>query len=231
MKIAQLLPVTLIEYPGKVSALIYTEGCNFRCPFCHNAELVLPGKYKSLIPEKEVLQLLQERSGFLDALAITGGEPTLQPDLIEFLYKVKDLGLLVKLDSNGSRPEVLKLALQLKLVDYVAMDVKTTFDKYDSLIGAQCNCNDIKDSIDIIRGFAPDYEFRTTVAPTITQDDLYDVAEYIKGSKRYYLQKFITYEDKDLIDPAWNDKRGLPRKKLDEVWENVSKLFDNGGVR
>ena len=231
MKIAQLLPVTLIEYPGKVSALIYTEGCNFRCPFCHNAELVLPGKYKSLIPEKEVLQLLQERSGFLDALAITGGEPTLQPDLIEFLYKVKDLGLLVKLDSNGSRPEVLKLALHLKLVDYVAMDVKTTFDKYDSLIGAQCNCNDIKDSIDIIRGFAPDYEFRTTVAPTITQDDLYDVAEYIKGSKRYYLQKFITYEDKDLIDPAWNDKRGLPRKKLDEVWENVSKLFDIGGVR
>ena len=231
MKIAQLLPVTLIEYPGKVSALIYTEGCNFRCPFCHNAELVLPCKYKSLIPEKEVLQLLQERSGFLDALAITGGEPTLQPDLIEFLYKVKDLGLLVKLDSNGSRPEVLKLALQLKLVDYVAMDVKTTFDKYDSLIGAQCNCNDIKDSIDIIRGFAPDYEFRTTVAPTITQDDLYDVAEYIKGSKRYYLQKFITYKDKDLIDPAWNDKRGLPRKKLDEVWENVSKLFDIGGVR
>ena len=231
MKIAQLLPVTLIEYPGKVSALIYTEGCNFRCPFCHNAELVLPGKYKSLIPEKEVLQLLQERSGFLDALAITGGEPTLQPDLIEFLYKVKDLGLLVKLDSNGSRPEVLKLALHLKLVDYVAMDVKTTFDKYDSLIGAQCNCNDIKDSIDIIRGFAPDYEFRTTVAPTITQDDLYDVAEYIKGSKRYYLQKFITYEDKDLINPEWNDKRGLTRKELDEVWGNVSKLFDIGGVR
>jgi len=231
MKIAQLLPVTLIEYPGKVSALIYTEGCNFRCPFCHNAELVLPCKYKSLIPEKEVLQLLQERSGFLDALAITGGEPTLQPDLIEFLYKVKDLGLLVKLDSNGSRPEVLKLALHLKLVDYVAMDVKTTFDKYDSLIGAQCNCNDIKDSIDIIRDFAPDYEFRTTVAPTITQDDLYEVAEYIKGSKRYYLQKFITYEDKDLINPEWNDKRGLTRKELDEVWGNVSKLFDIGGTR
>jgi len=231
MKIAQLLPVTLIEYPGKVSALIYTEGCNFRCPFCHNAELVLPCKYKSLIPEKEVLQLLQERSGFLDALAITGGEPTLQPDLIEFLYKVKDLGLLVKLDSNGSRPGVLKLALHLKLVDYVAMDVKTTFDKYDSLIGAKCNCNNIKDSIDIIRDFALDYEFRTTVAPTITQDDLYEVAEYIKGSKRYYLQKFITYEDKDLIDPSWNDKRGLPRKKLDEVWGNVSKLFDIGGTR
>ncbi len=233
MKIAQLLPTTLIEYPGKVSALIYTAGCNFRCPFCHNSELVLPQRIKELklIPEDDVLQFLRERQGFLDALAITGGEPTLQKDLPEFLRKVKDLGFLVKLDSNGSNPAILENVLRQGLADYVAMDVKAPWSKYEFIIGVKFDLGRLKASVEVIKEFAPDYEFRTTVAPTLTQEDLYEVAEVVKGAKHYYLQEFQTYEDKDLIDPSWNKLKGLPKADLMEVWGEIKNMFGGGGVR
>ncbi len=233
MKIAQLLPTTLIEYPGKVSALIYTAGCNFRCPFCHNSELVLPEQIKTLrlIPENDVLYFLRERQGFLDALAITGGEPTLHQDLPEFLRKVKDLGFLVKLDSNGSNPAMLETVLRRGLADYIAMDVKAPWPKYEGIIGVKMDLKKLKASIDVIKEFAPDYEFRTTVAPTLTQEDLYEIAEGVKGANHYYLQEFQTYEDKDLLDPLWNKKKGLPKADLIEVWEGIKNMFGSGGVR
>jgi len=233
MKIAQLLPTTLIEYPGKVAALIYTAGCNFRCPFCHNSELVLPDKVKALhcIPEDDVLYFLRERQGFLDALAITGGEPTLQPDLAEFLARVKGIGYLIKLDTNGSNPGVLARLFDEKLVDYVAMDVKGPEERYSELAGVHVDMNAIKETIRLIIDRAPDYEFRTTVAPTITADEVEETARLIQGAKRYFLQAFVVPEGKEIVDPSWSDLSALSKEELRAVWERIKDRFPEGGVR
>ena len=233
MKIAHLLPTTLIDYPGKVAALIYTSGCNFRCPFCHNSELVIPEKMKTmqLIPENEILYFLRERGNFLDALSITGGEPTLHDDLPRFIERVKKSGLLVKLDTNGSRPEVLEELFGDHLLDYVAMDVKGPATRYSELAGVHVDLDAIRRSIELIMNNAPDYEFRTTVAPTITPADIEDTVELVRGAKRYFLQAFVVPEGKDLVDPSWNDKSALSKGELEDVWERIKANFPNGGVR
>ena len=233
IKIAHLLPTTLIDYPSKVAALAYTAGCNFRCPFCHNSELVLPEKIQTmqLIPEKDVLYFLRERENFLDALSITGGEPTLHDDLPRFIKRVKQLGLLVKLDTNGSRPEVLKELFDNHLLDYVAMDVKGPATRYSELAGVQVDLDAIRRSIKLIMKNAPDYEFRTTVAPTITAKDIENTVELVEGAKRYFLQAFVVPEGKDLVDPTWNGKTGLSKTELEGVWKRIEENFPDGGVR
>ena len=233
MKIAQLLPTTLIDYPGKVAALAYTAGCNFRCPFCHNSELVLPEKIQTmqLIPENDVLYFLRERGNFLDALSITGGEPTLHDDLPRFIKRVKQLGLLVKLDTNGSRPEVLKELFDDHLLDYVAMDIKGPASRYDDLAGGYVDLDAIRRSIKLIMDHAPDYELRTTVAPTITPEDIENTVKLVLGAKRYFLQAFVVPEGKDLVDPSWNGKTALSKTELEGVWERIKGNFSDGGVR
>lgn len=233
MKIAQILPTTLIDYPDKVAALLYTPLCNFRCPFCHNSELVLPEKIRrlQLIPENDILYFLREREKFLDALCITGGEPTLQDDLPRFIGRVKQLGLLVKLDTNGSRPEVLKELFDTHLLDYVAMDVKGPANRYDDLAGLHVDFDAVCRSIKLIMDRAPDYEFRTTVAPTITAEDIEATVELAQGAKRYFLQQFVAPTDKDLVDPAWNKKTALSKTELEAVWERIKENFLDGGVR
>ncbi len=233
MKIAQLLPTTLIEYPGKVSALIYTAGCNFRCPFCHNSELVLPERIRELpfIPVDEVIALLKDRISFLDALAITGGEPTLQPDLAEFLTRVRALGYLIKLDTNGSNPDVLARLFARRLVDYVAMDVKGPEERYSELAGVNVNTDTIKETIRLIIDRAPDYEFRTTVAPTLTADDIEGTTRLLNGAKRYFLQTFVVPEGKEIVDPSWSGRSALSKEELHAVWEKIKDRFPAGGVR
>ncbi|OQX50761.1 MAG: anaerobic ribonucleoside-triphosphate reductase activating protein [Candidatus Cloacimonas sp. 4484_209] len=130
MKIGGFQKVSLIDYPGKICAIVFTRGCNFRCPYCHNPELVLPENYSPLIPEEEIFSFLEKRRGKLDAVEITGGEPTLQEDLTEFIRKIKEMGFLVKLDTNGSFPSVLEKVIYSGLVDYIAMDVKAPLEKY-----------------------------------------------------------------------------------------------------
>jgi len=233
MRIAYVLPTTLIDYPGKVAALAFTAGCNFRCPFCHNCELVLPEKIKKLklIPENEVLYFLREREKFLDALCITGGEPTLQEDLPRFIERAKRLGLLVKLDTNGSHPEVLKELFDNQLLDYVAMDLKGPAARYDEMAGVHVDMAAITRSIRLIIEQAPDYEFRTTTAPTITAKDIKETVSLIAGAKRYYLQQFVVPTDKDLVDPAWNQKTALSEGELRALWERIKGNFTAGGVR
>jgi len=228
-----VLPTTLIDYPGKVAALAFTAGCNFRCPFCHNCELVLPEKIKKLklIPENEVLYFLREREKFLDALCITGGEPTLQEDLPRFIERAKRLGLLVKLDTNGSHPEVLKELFDNQLLDYVAMDLKGPAARYDEMAGVHVDMAAITRSIRLIIEQAPDYEFRTTTAPTITAKDIKETVSLIAGAKRYYLQQFVVPTDKDLVDPAWNQKTALSEGELRALWERIKGNFTAGGVR
>ncbi|MCD5416615.1 anaerobic ribonucleoside-triphosphate reductase activating protein [Candidatus Bipolaricaulota bacterium] len=233
MKFAYLLPTTLTDYPGMIAALAYTAACNFRCPFCHNSELVLPKQSKrlNLLPEKEVLYFLRERQGFLDGLVITGGEPTLHHDLPEFIARVKRLGLLVKLDTNGSRPEMLDDLLRAHLIDYVAMDVKCSPARYDELTGVHVDMEAIERSIALIIARAPDYEFRTTVAPTMSEADIKGLVPLLSGAKRYFLQQFVVPSDKELVDPGWRDRAALSERELLAVWAKIEHAFPEGGVR
>lgn len=233
MKITYLLPTTLIDYPDRVAAMVYTAGCNFRCPFCHNCELVLPEKIRELafIPENDVIYFLKERQGFLDGLVITGGEPTLQPDLPRFIERVKRLGFLIKLDTNGSRPEVIEELLKARLLDYVAMDLKGSPARYDELAGICVDMAVIERSIRLITDRAPDYEFRTTVAPTMMAEEIEETVSLIAGAKRYTLQRFVIPEGKDLVDPTWNGKAALSETELRAVWKRIKGNFLYGGVR
>jgi len=184
---------SLIEYPGEVSAVLFTTGCNFRCTYCYNPELVFPKLHPPPIPEKEIISFMKKRRGILDALVITGGEPTLQEDLLIFIEQVRDMGFKVKLDTNGSFPEVVENAAGL--VDYIAMDVKGPLDKYARIAGAQLDIRKITGSIEIIKTSGVDYEFRTTVASgLLTPEDMEKIGGLISGAKLHYLQNFLASE-------------------------------------
>jgi pyruvate formate lyase activating enzyme len=155
--------VSLVDYPGKVCAIVFTSPCNFKCPFCHNPLLIPVNKDVKNVDD--ILNDLSDRSDFIEGVTITGGEPTLQPDLAEFAAALKSLKLLVKLDTNGYRPQSIKELLDKKLVDYIAMDIKTSFEKYPAACGTKVDISKIKESIAVIMSSGIDYEFRTTVVP------------------------------------------------------------------
>ncbi|MGC8971837.1 MAG: anaerobic ribonucleoside-triphosphate reductase activating protein, partial [bacterium] len=162
MLIGGLQKFSLIDYPGKISAVIFTKGCNFRCPYCHNPELVIFDG-KDLIEEDYIFSFLREKRGKLDGVVLTGGEPTLQSDLINFLKEIKGLGFFTKLDTNGSNPEVIERLLEEKILDYIAMDIKANLEKYNDVTHSNVDIEKIKKSIDIIMHSGIDYEFRTTI--------------------------------------------------------------------
>ena len=173
-----------------VSATVFTNGCNFLCPYCQNSALVLDSNQNELIPEEEVLSYLEERKKILDGVCITGGEPTIQKDLKDFIKKVKSLGLKVKLDTNGSNPLVIKELLDENLIDYIAMDVKTVFSKYNLITNRNVDIDLLRSSIDLIKNSKIDYEFRTTVVKAfVSYEDLVFILDYL-NCKRFYLQKF-----------------------------------------
>ncbi|MEI6597300.1 MAG: anaerobic ribonucleoside-triphosphate reductase activating protein [bacterium] len=205
MIIGGLQKFSLLDYPEKISSIVFTQGCNFRCQFCYNPMLVWPnkvGKSKYAqateqqkahpkIKEDDFFVFLRSRVGKLDAVVITGGEPCLQKDLSEFIKKIKKLGFLVKLDTNGSYPEILTKLIKEKLVDYIAMDLKAPANKYEQIIGAEVNFNNIKKSVKMIVQSNLPYEFRTTVVPgLLNKDDIGEMGEIIKGANKWYLQKF-----------------------------------------
>lgn len=197
MQIHGLNKTTLLDYPGYVAATVFTGGCNFCCPFCHNAGLVLAPERQPVLPEQEVLAFLKKRRGILSGVCITGGEPTLQPDLKEFLSAVKELGYLVKLDTNGYRPAVLRELLLEELVDYVAMDIKTSLSCYEKLTGRKnMDINRIKMSIQLLLSGKTAYEFRTTVVRELhTRRDFEEMADFLAGSKIHYLQAYRESEN------------------------------------
>ncbi|NOX45228.1 MAG: anaerobic ribonucleoside-triphosphate reductase activating protein [Caldiserica bacterium] len=205
MRIAHFLGLSLIDYPGKVAAVVWTVGCNLRCPFCYNPELVLPERAGSLelLDPWEVLAALAERAGFVQGLAITGGEPTLQGDLVDFATEAKKLRLQVKLDTNGTNPEVLEELLGKALLDYIALDIKAPFGRYAELAGiprerAADVVARVKRSLEIVRELAPAYELRTTLAPPLTAEDVREIRREI-GDAPYFLQRFIVPEGKGLV--------------------------------
>lgn len=229
MIIGGLQKFSLIDYPGKTSAIIFTIGCNFRCRYCHNPELVIPERYTAEISLSEVYDFLNNRRGKLDAVCITGGEPTQHADLSEMIENIKAMGFLVKLDSNGSRPEVLENFIKRKLVDYVAMDIKAPLKKYSKVIGWQIPVEKLKKSISLLMSSSVGYEFRTTIVKSIlSKDDLRKIAQEIKGAENYFLQKFIPTK---LIEPALTKESSYSDDELSELAEELKKYVKNCYVR
>lgn len=187
--------LTLLDFPGKVACILFTGGCNFFCPYCHNSQLI-DSSPKDNIEEEEVLSFLRKRQGILEGVCISGGEPLLHSSLADFITKVKELGYAVKLDTNGTFPDRLKDLCQRGLVDYVAMDIKNSFDKYPLTAGKDVNTDDIKKSIDFLLSSSVDYEFRTTLANELhTPGDMHKIGKAIQGAKRYFLQNFLLTEN------------------------------------
>ena len=192
MKIGGLNKFSLSDYPGHVAAVVFTQGCNFRCPFCHNGSLI-PGDVSEslLIPEEKVFEFLKDRSSQLDGVVISGGEPTIQPDLSDFIHRIKTIGFLIKLDTNGSLPEVLRKLMKEKLIDFIAMDIKAPLDIYDRLTGAQTPVSQIQESIKLIANSDIAHEFRTTVVkPLLSPGDLLSIRKLIPPVSTHHLQKF-----------------------------------------
>lgn len=189
MIIGGLQKVSLQDYPGKVSAIIFVRGCNFNCPYCHNPELIDPERFSPIILEEEVFAFLKKRHKVLDGVVITGGEPTIYNNLPEFLKRIKQLKLLVKLDTNGANPVMLKRLLKEKLIDYLAMDIKHNLKRYHLI--TPVDLRKIKESIKIIMHSGLPYEFRTTVLPKyFKKEDFSKIGQMIKGAKQYFIQQF-----------------------------------------
>jgi pyruvate formate lyase activating enzyme len=221
MKIGGLQKVSLIDYPGKISAIIFTQGCNFRCPYCHNPELVDEKLYQHCLPEKNILEFLTTRRGKLDAVTITGGEPTLQEDLIPFIQKIRKMGFALKLDSNGSRPDVIAGLIKEKLLDFIALDVKAPSGKYPNVVQTPVAIDAIRESIRLVLKAKILHEFRTTVVTSLlTQNDILAIGREIAGARRYVLQKFQsarTLNKKYLKEKTYSDEEFLKIKKQMET--------------
>ena len=231
MQFGGLQKTTLVDYPGRVAATVFTLGCNFRCPYCHNLELVLPDliEKQPKFSEEEILSFLRQRQGLLTGLCITGGEPTIHSDLEDFIKKVKELGYKVKLDSNGSRPEVLRKLIENQLIDYVAMDIKAPLEKYHLFTNGQDFRQQISDSINLLKEGKVDYEFRTTLAPDIlTEEDIFKIVELIKGAPKYFLQRFKGIKT---LDPSFSRKKPWPEEKIRELVAKIKPLFSECELR
>lgn len=222
MIIKGLQKTTLLDFPGRVACTVFTAGCNFRCPFCHNATLVERSEESEIISEEDFFSYISKRKGILDGVCITGGEPLLSHGIEDFIKRIKDLGLLVKLDTNGSLPERLEPLLDKGLIDYVAMDIKNSKEKYALTAGTKEFPASIEKSISIIMSKAPDYEFRTTVVKELhTTQDIEKIAEWIKDTKHYYLQTYVdsgdilcegfsAYDDAKMLEILENTRKILP---------------------
>lgn len=191
MKICGLNKTTLLDYPGCVAATVFFGGCNFRCPFCHNGDLVLQSAQMSGYSEEEVLTFLKKRRNVLEGVCVTGGEPTLYWELPGFIKKIKALGYKVKLDTNGSNPEMLSELVESGLIDYVAMDIKAPVETYQKVCGAFVDMDKINKSVEFLKEGKVLYEFRTTVVKELhTEEDILKIGEWICGADRYYLQSY-----------------------------------------
>jgi pyruvate formate lyase activating enzyme len=219
MIIGGLQKMSLTDYPGQISAIIFTKGCNLRCPYCYNVSLnAIESGEKSDISEAEILEFLEKRKGKLDAVVITGGEPTLHSSLEGFMAKVKDKGFLVKLDTNGTNPKAIKRIWEKGLIDYVAIDLKGPPEKYSQVTGTSVDMDEYKQTLDhVIKSRIP-HEFRSTMVPSLlNKDDIHSMGEMIQGADRWYLQKFVS--NLGMIDDALKDTLPFTDKEMEEMVE------------
>jgi pyruvate formate lyase activating enzyme len=231
MKIGGLQKLTLIDYPGRLAATVFLTGCSFYCPWCYSSEIVVPEKIKKhpQLSLKYFFNFLKERKKFLEGVVVCGGEPTIHKDLPDFIKKIKKMGYLVKLDTNGSNPKMLEKLIKEKLLDYVAMDVKAPKEKYSQVVGKKVNIKDIEKSIDILKTGKVDYEFRSTIIPGLLEkEDVINMAKWIQGAKSYYLQQF---RPEKTIDPSFENVKPYPDEYLLEIQKHISPFFEVCQVR
>ena len=228
MKFGGLQKLTLLDYPDKVAATVFTVGCNFRCPFCHNFSLVCgDGESLELLTEEEILQFLQKRSKVLEGVCVTGGEPLVQLGIEDFLGKIHAIGYKIKLDTNGAFPERLRSLVERGLVDYVAMDVKNNKELYAKTVGCEVDLAAVERSVELLKSGVVDYEFRTTVTATFhTEESIRAMAQWLQGAKRLYLQQFV--DSGDLIDATVT---GVDEATLKRYCEIARKLVPNTQIR
>jgi pyruvate formate lyase activating enzyme len=232
MIIAGIQKTSLVDWPEKICATVFIAGCNFRCSFCHNPDLVFPEEIEKIEPlsEMEVLTIISDRQKYIDGVCITGGEPLLSPDVVKLIRKIKAKGLLVKVDTNGSNPKVLRSLINEKLIDYVAMDIKGPKDKYSMMCCVKPDFVKIEETISILKESNINYEFRTTVVKGLLDpEDIISTADWLRGGKAYYLQNFVS--DTKLIDPGLKDQKTYTPSQLQEMLSAVAHRFEKTGVR
>lgn len=213
MLIGGLQKTSLIDFPKKIAAIVFTHGCNFRCPYCHNPELV--SSCHETLDENYIFDFLKTRKGKLNGIVVTGGEPCLQKDLIAFLKEIKNFGFEIKLDTNGSEFNVLEKIIGEKLVDYVAMDIKAPLEKYEGVARTNVNIQNIQKSIKLIMSSGIDYEFRTTVTRELLDvDDFFDIGEMIQGANKYFLQKFLFSK---VLDESFKKASSFDEEEFNEA--------------
>ncbi len=227
MKIGGLQKISLIDYPGHLSAILFTQGCNFHCPYCHNPELVQ--ETAALIPEEEVFAFLKRRMQLLDAVTITGGEPTIHTDLISFIKRISDLGFLVKLDTNGTNPHIVRALITRKLISYVAMDIKAPLTRYGETAARPVDIDALQESIALLKSNKIPYEFRTTIVKSlITPDDFDSIGETIRGASRYYLQRFVPTKT---LNPAFLKKVCYSESELESIRTRMEQYVTTCEIR
>ncbi len=228
MVIHGLQKLTLLDYPGHTACTVFTAGCNWRCPFCHNASLVLRGAEQPVIPEEEFFAFLKKRRGLLDGVAVTGGEPTLQRDLPDFLRKIRTLGFEVKLDTNGTHPDMLRAILAEGLADYVAMDIKAGRQNYSAVTGTlRPGLDAVEESVALLKSAGTPHEFRTTVVRGLhTDEDFEDIAAWLAGEERCFLQAF-----KDSGDLIGEGCSGFTAEEMEHFLSIVRRTVPNAALR
>src|SRR3989344_4474108 len=240
MLIGGVQELTTLDFPGRLAAVVFTLGCNFRCGYCHNPQFVdeeqikgmvkgLPDGRQGVVPEEVFFKFLEKRKGKLEGVCISGGEPTLQSDILEFARKIKNMGFLVKLDTNGTMPGVLEKMIAEKVVDFFAMDIKTSLPEYKKIIKADFSVDEIKKSKEIIQNYGLPYEFRTTaVKGKHTKEIFEEIGEWLKGAEAYFIQNF---RNKKTLAEEYKKEEGFSEKELAEFKKLMGKYVKNCGIR
>lgn len=239
MLIGGLEKLSLIDFPGEVATVVFTKSCNFRCHFCYNPMLVLAegeGESKNreedypLISEEDLLLFLQDRVGKISGIVISGGEPTLQKDLKEFIQKLRAMGFKIKLDSNGTKPEVIRDLIKENLLDYIAMDLKSSLVNYEKVVGTKVDISSIVESIKMLKTSGVPYEFRTTLVPGLhTAEDILAMSQEIAGAKNWFLQKFKS--DTDLVNSDFKERSSFTDFEMKEMLQLAQKHVPNCKIR
>lgn len=223
---------SLVDFPGKVAAVVFTQGCNFRCGYCHNPSLVVLSPHwgeGAGVRGKDFLSFLKTRIDKLDGVVISGGEPTLQSGLYDFIKEIKKMGFDVKLDTNGTNPDIVEQLLNDNLVDYIAMDIKAPLKKYEKIVDSIFNIENIPKTIDMILNSSIDYEFRTTVIKSqLTLDDFDKIGQMIKGAKHYYLQKFVP---SNILDNNLMNEQTYTDEEFKIICKNLKKYVEFADYR
>jgi pyruvate formate lyase activating enzyme len=229
MDIKGIQKTSLVDFPGKISTVIFFGGCNFLCGFCHNSELVYINDNSKSYPDTEILGFLRERSKLIDSVVITGGEPTLYKNIDSFIQRIKEIPLYIKIDTNGSNPAVIERLLNKKLLDYIAIDIKTSPEKYELAAGVKVNTANIKNTVELAKNSGIDYELRTTCVPTFVDlDDFEKIQSWIGHVKRYYIQQFV---NKSTLDPLLLKCIPYSDDKLNEFKKIVETFADECEIR